>query len=130
MAVNPRLWRSFALWILLGIVVTLPWWWLWGDWLAQMQRAWQNPVGSFVPIPFLVRLPIGAALVATRTRLGRATGAVIATPAFYLLSLVMVAAPISILFDLHDEGRLRFRRRSAPGAVHGKGAPSGSPSAA
>jgi hypothetical protein len=130
MAVNPRLWRSFALWILLGIVVTLPWWWLWGDWLAQMQRAWQRPVGSFVPIPFLIRLPIGAALVATRTRLGRVTGAVIATPAFYLLSLVMVTAPISILFDLHDEGRLRFRRRPVLEAMPGEEAPSASPSAA
>jgi hypothetical protein len=114
LAVNPRLWRAFALWILLGICITLPWWWLWPQWLEQMQRAWQNPVGSLIAIPFLVRLPVALVLVATRTRLGRVTGAVIATPAFYLLSLVMVTAPISILFDLHDEGRLRVPRRSAP----------------
>ena len=113
LAVNPRLWRSFALWILIGIAITLPWLWLWPDWLAQMQRAWQSPVGSLLPIPFLVRLVVGLALVATGTRLGRVTGAVIATPAFYLLSVVMVTAPISILFDLHDEGRLRLRRRAA-----------------
>jgi hypothetical protein len=62
--------------------------------------------------------------------LGRVTGAVIATPAFYLLSLVMVTAPISILFDLHDEGRLRFRRRPVLEAMPGEEAPSASPSAA
>jgi hypothetical protein len=113
LAINPRKWKAFAVWILLGVAVTLPWWWLWPDWIAQMVRAWQSPVGSFVPIPFLVRLPIGLALAATRTRLGRVTGAIIATPAFYVLSLVMITAPIAILFDLHDEGRLLFRRRPA-----------------
>jgi hypothetical protein len=107
LAVNPRRWRAFGLWILIGIVITLPWWWLWPQWLEQMRRAWESPVGSLIAIPFLVRLPVALALVATRTRLGRVTGAVIATPAFYVLSLVMVTAPISILFDLHDEGRLR-----------------------
>jgi hypothetical protein len=113
LAVNPRLWRSFALWIIIGIAITLPWWWLWPQWLEQMRRAWESPVGSLIAIPFLIRLPIGLALVATRTRLGRVTGAVIATPAFYVLSFVMLTAPISILFDLYDEGRFRLRGRSS-----------------
>ena len=111
LAVNPRQWRSFALWISIGILITVPWWWLWPQWFDQMQRAWQHPVGNLLPIPFLVRLPFALALVATRTRLGRVSGAVLATPAFYWLTFVMLAAPISILFDLHDEGRLRMPHR-------------------
>ena len=128
LAVNPLLWRSFALWILLGICITMPWWWLWPQWFEQMQRAWQSPVGNLLPIPLLLRLSVALVLVATRTRMGRVTGAVIAIPAFYWLTIVMLVAPISILFDLHDEGRIRLHRRSERETTSGAGTPSGGPS--
>ena len=117
LAVNPRQWRPFALWILLGLAITIPWWWLWPEWLGQMGRAWNDPVGPLVPIPFLVRLPVALVLVATRTRLGRAAGAVIAIPALYFLSVVVLIAPISIALDLLEERRIR-RARALPRPAH------------
>ena len=111
LAVNPAKWRSFLAWTLLLLALTLPWWWLWPQWLDQLLRGWQTPVGPQIPIPFLVRLPVGLLLVATRTRLGRVTGAVIAAPAFYWGSLVLFLAPMAIGFDLWDERRSRRARR-------------------
>jgi len=106
LAVDPRKWRPFLLWTALGIAVTLPWWWLWPQWIEQLVRNWNAPVGNLIPIPLLVRAPIGLALVATRTRLGRVTGAVIAIPAFYWLSLVTLVAPLAVgwevLSDWHE----------------------------
>lgn len=112
LAVNPARWRPFLAWTLLLIALTLPWWWLWAQWLEQLLRGWQTPVGPQIPIPFLVRLPVGLLLVATRTRLGRVTGAVIATPAFYWGSLVLFLAPMAIGFDLWDERQVRRARLS------------------
>ena len=117
LAVDPRQWRPFALWILLGLAITIPWWWLWPEWLGQMGRAWNDPVGPLVPIPFLVRLPVALVLVATSTRLGRAAGAVIAIPALYFLSVVVLIAPISIALDLLEERRVR-RARALPRPAH------------
>jgi hypothetical protein len=112
LAVDPAKWRSFLVWTLLFIALTLPWWWLWPQWLEQLLRGWQTPVGPQIPIPFLVRLPIGLLLVATRTRLGRVTGAAIATPAFYWGSLALLLAPMAIGLDLWDERKLRRGDRS------------------
>jgi hypothetical protein len=114
LAVNPAKWRSFLVWTLLLVALTLPWFWLWPQWFDQLLRGWQTPVGPQIPIPFLIRLPLGLLLVATRTRLGRVTGAVIATPAFYWGSLVLLLAPVSIGFDLWDERRERRARPSTP----------------
>ncbi len=113
LAVNPAKWRPFLAWTLLFVALTLPWWWLWPQWLEQLLRGWQSPVGPQIPIPFLVRLPVGLLLVATRTRLGRVTGAVIATPAFYWGSLVLLLAPVAIGFDLWDERQSRRAQLSA-----------------
>jgi hypothetical protein len=107
LAVDPRKWRRFALWIGLGLAITLPWWWLWPDWIAQMTRAWSNPVGWLLPIPFAVRLPVALILVATRTRLGRVTGAILAIPALYYLSTVTLVAPLAICLDLLAERRAK-----------------------
>lgn len=116
LAVDPRGWRRFACWGMLFIAITLPWWWLWPEWIAQLGRGWQTQVGPQIPIPFLLRLPVGLALVATRTRLGRAGGAVLATPAFYWGSLVLFLAPVAICFDLADEQRARTAAGGASGA--------------
>jgi hypothetical protein len=107
LAVDPHRWRRFALLIALGLAITIPWLWLWPEWLGQMGRAWNDPVGHLLPIPFAVRLPVALVLVATRTRLGRVTGAMLAIPALYYLSLVTLIAPISVIFDLLDERRAR-----------------------
>ena len=112
LAVNPAKWRSFLVWTLLFVALTLPWWWLWPQWLDQLARGWRSPVGPQIPIPFLIRLPVGLLLVATRTRLGRVTGAAFATPAFYWGSLALLLAPMAIGLDLWDEREHRHEGRS------------------
>ena len=116
-AVDPRKWRPFLICIAVGFAITVPWLWLWPDWVAQMIRALNNPVGDLIPVPFLVRLPIALALVATRTRVGRAVGATLAIPGLYRLSLGTLIAAISIGLDVLEEGRVRraLRSRPAPG---------------
>jgi hypothetical protein len=120
LAVNPARWRSLLLWTLLLLALTLPWLWLWPQWFDQLVRGWQTPVGPLIPIPFLVRLPVGLLLVATRTRLGRVTGAVVATPALYWGSLVLMLAPIAIAVDLWDERRVRRDRWATRAAYAGR----------
>ena len=113
-AVDPRKWRSFALWLALGFAITVPWLWLWPEWIGQMGQAFNHPVGDLVPIPFLVRLPFALALAATRTRLGRAVGATLAIPGLYFLSLGTLIASISIGLDVLDERRVRRALGSRP----------------
>ena len=106
-AVDPRKWRSFAVWIALGFAITLPWYWLWPEWIGQMARGFSHPVGDLIPIPFLLRLPVALILVATRTRLGRALGATVAIPGLYFLSLGTLIASASIGLDVLEERRVR-----------------------
>jgi len=123
-AVDPRKWRQFAIWIALGVAITLPWYWLWPEWIGQMARGFSHPVGDLIPIPFLVRLPFALVLVATRTRLGRALGATLAIPGLYFLSLGTLTAAVSIGLDVLEERRVRraigHREVGPPG---GSGAP-------
>ncbi len=123
LAVDPRKWRQFAMWIALGLAITLPWLYLWPEWIGQLSRAWNDPIGWLIPVPFAARLPVALALVATRTRLGRVGGAVLAIPAFYYLSLVTLIAPLSVSLDLLAEWRARRRVgvvESATSAVPGR----------
>jgi hypothetical protein len=97
LAIDPGLWRRSALMIGLGVLATLPAVWLWQEWFAQMGRAFGQPFGPLIPIPFLLRLPVGLALVATRRPVLRAAGAVILTPALYWHSLSLLLAPIALM---------------------------------
>ena len=117
LAVDPRKWRPFAIWIVLGLAITLPWLYLWPEWIGQLSRARSNPIGWLIPVPFVVRLPVALALVATRTRLGRVSGAVLAIPALYYLSVVTLIAPLAICLDLLAEWRSRRSTRAVEPAT-------------
>jgi hypothetical protein len=97
LAIDPKRWRRAVAMIAFGLAVTLPALWLWQEWFAQLGRALSQPVGPLIPIPFLIRLPIGLGLVATRRPVLRAAGAVIVTPALYWHSLSLFLAPLALL---------------------------------
>lgn len=98
-----REWRRYIVPVVVIVGLTLPWAWLWPEWFDTLYLALTQPSGNpapQIPIPFLVRLPIGLALVAYGRPWSRALGAVVALPAFYWQALVLLAAPLSVwLFD-------------------------------
>jgi hypothetical protein len=96
LAVHPRDWRRFLLVAVLFGVLSLsnPSTWAW--WLERLVATLAMPLGPLVPVPFLVRLPIGLALVALRRPWSRALGAVVATPGLYWGALVLLVAPLGV----------------------------------
>ena len=68
-----------------------------------------HPLGPVVPIPLPIRAGIALALLALRRSWSRALAAVVATPAFYVASLVLLIAPLCVW----------LRRWDQPGQVSG-----------
>jgi hypothetical protein len=91
-AIDRRGLRSFTLTSAALIALTIPWLWLWPAWVDALRDMATSPVGPQLPLPFGLRLVVGLALAATRVPSLRAAGAVIATPAFYVGSLVLLLA--------------------------------------
>jgi hypothetical protein len=96
LAIRPRDWRTVLVVFGLALLVTLPWLSLWPAWIGQLVEAVRHPFGAQVPIPFVLRLAVGLGLVATRRPALVALGSVVAIPAMYWGSLVMLLAPLGV----------------------------------
>jgi hypothetical protein len=105
LAIDPRRWRRVVPVALVAIAITLPWLDLWRQWGMQLVNAFGQTIGPVISIPFLVRLPIGLILIATRRPSLRALGAVIAIPAFYYGSFVILLAPLAVAVTGWTKGR-------------------------
>jgi len=105
LAIDMARWRRALGTIALACLATLPFAWLWPEWIGQIGRALTQPFGIVVPVPFAVRLPLGLLLVLSRRPVPRALGAVIATPAFYLHSFALFLAPIALLVPSARPGK-------------------------
>ena len=77
--------------------MTLPRLDTWASWWARLLWMNDNPLGPLVPVPLALRAGIALALLSLRSPWSRALAAVIATPAFYVASFVLLLAPVSIL---------------------------------
>ena len=100
LAIHPRDWRPAAVMLGVAVLVTLPWLHLWPEWvrLVVVDVAAVGVLGPQVPLPWIVRLAVAAALlVAVRTPWARALAATLAIPAFYWGSLVVLLAPAAVL---------------------------------
>jgi hypothetical protein len=96
-----RSWRRFAAVSLVLIALTLPWWHLWPEWLLFLVR--QPTSGEFlIPIPWWTRLPVAVLLLALRRPWATALAAVVATPALYLTSSLLLLAPLRLWLDRDD----------------------------
>ena len=114
-AIRRRDWRK-ALWALVvACAITVPWLWLWPNWVEEHMIAalsWPT-LGPQIPIALPVRLAVAGALVVARRPWATALAAAIATPAFYFGSLVLLLAPIAVVLGA----------RATPGRGRGGHAP-------
>ncbi len=99
LGVHPRDWRPVLATVAVFALLSLPHLGLWIDWFGRLAWASGRALGPLVPVPFLVRLPVGLALVAYGRPWSRALGAVVATPGLYWSALVLFVAPLGIVVN-------------------------------
>jgi hypothetical protein len=106
LARSPREWRSFAVTSIVLVAITIPWLYLWPQWVAIMVGSTSAPLDV---LPLLPRLPVIAALLFIRRPWSIAAAAGFATPAFYFHSWVLLLPALRLLID-SPEGREVLRR--------------------
>jgi hypothetical protein len=100
LSLRPRDWRNVLYALVICAVITVPWLRLWPHWVEHMISALSWPtLGPQVPIMLPVRLLAAGGLLVLRKPWATALAAVVATPAFYYGSLVLLLAPIAVLLD-------------------------------
>ncbi len=98
LAIRRQDWRKALTVLAIAGALTLPWLWLWPAYVGHLVAAMSGPLpGPQVPISFPVRLAMAAALLIVRRPWAVALAAVIATPALYFGSLVLLVAPAALL---------------------------------
>jgi hypothetical protein len=97
--------RSFAIWLLVALVITIPWLALWPQWIAFLLSA---PLGGAWPVivPLVVRAPIAAVLLATRRDGARMLAACLLTPGFYIVTAYATIILIARLVRDYATSRL------------------------
>jgi len=104
-----RDWKRVVPIVLAGVVITIPWLYLWPAWASQLVGAFGVPYGPQIPVPFVVRFAVALPLLAGRPWM-RALGAALAIPALYWGSLVVLIAPLAVWFrELGDRRSQRER---------------------
>jgi hypothetical protein len=97
-AADPRDWRPIIGVAAGAIILTLPWLDLWPAWILTLADAYGKPgIGPQVPVPFVLRGLVAIALIALWRPWSRALAAVVALPAFYWWSFVMLIAPLAVV---------------------------------
>jgi hypothetical protein len=101
--------RGFVLWLAAFSLISMPWLFLWPQWVAALIDTSAAPRGPLVPVPFLVRLPLVVLFAAIQRPWSRALAAAISSPGLYWGQLVVLVAPISLWFE-----EWRRRRSTSP----------------
>lgn len=97
LAIDPRQWRKALPVVVVGLAITVPWLYLWPEFMNHILTNIGSPLGPQIPIPFWVRVvAAGALLLVTRSGWARALAATMAIPAFYWGSLVILIAPLAV----------------------------------
>lgn len=90
-----RQWIEFALTFVVLLAISLPWLYLWPEWVTKLQV--RDPYVGIAPL--FIRLPIAAALLLYRRPWSVAAGAALATPIFYEQSVVLLLPAIRLWWD-------------------------------
>jgi hypothetical protein len=102
--------RTFALWMLVAVAITIPWIGLWPQWISYLLTA---PLGGAWPVivPLIVRAPIALVLLALRKDWARMLAACLLIPGFYI-----VTAYATLILVVRLLGDLRAARLQVPDA--------------
>jgi hypothetical protein len=97
LAIHPRDWRPALAVIALLVAVSLPWAWLWPEYVTALIGAYGQSIGPAVPIPFAGRFVLALGLLALWRPWSRALAAVVAIPSFYWSSVAVLVAPAVVV---------------------------------
>jgi hypothetical protein len=103
LSLSPKAWRGAVVVLGLALVITLPRLDAWPAWMARLLWMTDHPLGPLVPVPLAIRVALALGLVALRRPWSRALAAVVATPAFYVASFVLLLAPICVWLRPWDQ---------------------------
>ncbi len=95
-SVRPADLRRFVLAVVLFALVSLPWLYLWPQWISALVAVSADPLGPVVPIPWVPRVIAAVALLAVRRPWTRALAASIVSPGLYWGQLVVLVAPFTL----------------------------------
>jgi hypothetical protein len=110
LALHPKQWREFLV-VAIGLcLLTLPWLYLWRDWVQMLIDAYGRQIGPMFPVPFPVRALAALGLLALWRPWSRAAAAIVAIPAFYWGT--MIYAPIPFIVWWRERRRAEDRRRA------------------
>lgn len=115
LALSPKAWRGAVAVLGLALIVTLPRLDTWPAWMSRLMWMLDHPLGPLVPVPLAIRAGVALALLALRRPWSRALAAVVATPALYVASMVLLIAPICLwLQGRHQQGHAYGTSDHAP----------------
>jgi hypothetical protein len=92
--------RTFAIWMLVALAITIPWVALWPQWVSYLLTA---PLSGAWPVivPLLVRAPIALVLLALRKDWARMLAACLLIPGFYIVTAYSTVILVArLLVDL------------------------------
>jgi hypothetical protein len=101
-ALRPRDWRPFLIAVVVFAAITLPWAWLWPEWIGFLAVRAPQPIGPLIPVPLLARVPVALLLIAIQRPWSRALGALMLSPNLYWGQLVVLIAPVSLWLMRHE----------------------------
>jgi len=99
LALPPRTWRPAVATGAVLVAITLPWLFLWPQWVEYLLRQ-PALIPISLPIPWYLRLPVALLLIAIVRRPWAAALAVeIAMPSLYNSTLLILLAPLRLWLD-------------------------------
>jgi hypothetical protein len=97
-ALPPRHWRSFVVAAGVACAISLPWAYLWRDWLDALLAVGPSP-GWPNLVPLVWRLPFVLGLVLLRRPWARAAAGILALPGLYIWTLLLFVAPLRLWLE-------------------------------
>ncbi len=98
LGVPPARWRQVVAVLAVSLLVTLPWLYLWPEWLDYLLRQ-PSSISVHIGPPWYQRLPFALALLLLRRPWAAALAVMVAIPSLWLGTLVILSAVVRLWFD-------------------------------
>ncbi len=116
LALSPQQWRQVLLVLIVSLAVTLPWLYLWPEWIEYLLRQ-PTSIAIHIGPPWYLRLPFALALLLLRRPWTSALAVVVAMPSLWWGTLVILIAVVRLWWDGRTsvESTVRRVQRSPEG---------------